>query len=114
MMDFQALVKFALISFDSLAWPLFALGYPLRASVQALEANSNTETKRLVTYWIIFSLICLFEHAFIGILQWLPFWPYTKLTIICWMTIPRFDGALYVYDHFVHPCVCIDLPTIIN
>ncbi|KAE8672790.1 Proliferating cell nuclear antigen [Hibiscus syriacus] len=75
MMDFQALVKFALISFDSLAWPLFALGYPLRASVQAIEANSNPETKRVVTYWIIFSLICLFEHAFIGILRWLPFWP---------------------------------------
>ncbi|TYH85234.1 hypothetical protein ES332_D02G251500v1 [Gossypium tomentosum] len=68
-MGFQALVKLALICFHSLAWPLFVLGYPLRASIQAIEANSNTDTKKLVTYWIIFSLISLFEHAFMGILQ---------------------------------------------
>ncbi|TYG80838.1 hypothetical protein ES288_D02G248300v1 [Gossypium darwinii] len=113
-MGFQALVKLALICFHSLAWPLFALGYPLRASIQAIEANSNTDTKKLVTYWIIFSLISLFEHAFMGILQWLPFWPYMKLTIVCWMMIPHFDGAFYVYNHFVHPCLYMDLPTIIN
>ncbi|KAG8498076.1 hypothetical protein CXB51_007204 [Gossypium anomalum] len=113
-MGFQALVKLALICFNSLAWPLFALGYPLRASIQAIEANSNTDTKKLVTYWIIFSLISLFEHAFMGILQWLPFWPYMKLTIVCWMMIPHFDGAFYVYNHFVHPCLYMDLPTIIN
>ncbi|MBA0711939.1 hypothetical protein Golax_011069 [Gossypium laxum] len=85
-----------------------------RASIQAIEANSNTDTKKLVTYWIIFSLISLFEHAFMGILQWLPFWPYMKLTIVCWMMIPHFDGAFYVYNHFVHPCLYLDLPTIIN
>ncbi|KAK8518919.1 hypothetical protein V6N12_012156 [Hibiscus sabdariffa] len=112
-MDFQDLVKFALICFDSLAWPLFALGYPLRASIQAIETNSDTDTKKLVTYWIIFSLISLFEHAFMGILQWLPFWPYMKLMVVGWTMIPRFDGAFYVYNHFVHPCVCVDLPTII-
>ncbi|KAK8605922.1 hypothetical protein V6N13_102687 [Hibiscus sabdariffa] len=109
----EDLVKFALICFDSLAWPLFALGYPLRASIQAIETNSNTDTKKLVTYWIIFSLISLFEHAFMGILQWLPFWPYMKLMVVGWTMIPGFDGAFYVYNHFVHPCVSVDLPTII-
>ncbi|XVE49447.1 hypothetical protein DITRI_Ditri01bG0083300 [Diplodiscus trichospermus] len=113
-MSFLAVVKFALICFDALAWPLFALGYPLRASIQAIEANSNPDTKKLVTYWVIFSLISLFEHAFIGILQWLPFWPYVKLTIVCWMMVPNFDGAFYVYNHFVHPFLYIDAQTIIN
>ncbi|XP_039039868.1 HVA22-like protein a [Hibiscus syriacus] len=113
-MGLQDLVKFALICFDSLAWPVFALGYPLLASIQAIETNSNTDAKKLVTYWIIFSLISLFEHAFMGILQWLPFWPYIKLMIVCWMMIPRFDGAFYVYNHFVQPCLYMDLPTIIN
>ncbi|XP_022725271.1 uncharacterized protein LOC111281825 isoform X2 [Durio zibethinus] len=113
-MSFQAFVKFALICFDALAWPLFALGYPLRASILAIEDNSITDTKKLVTYWVIFSLISLFEHAFMGMLQWLPFWPYMKLTIVCWMMIPRFDGAFYVYNHFIHPCLYIDMQTIIN
>ncbi|MBA0739002.1 hypothetical protein Gogos_012307 [Gossypium gossypioides] len=93
---------------------MFCLPINRRASIQAIEANSNTDTKKLVTYWIIFSLISLFEHAFMGILQWLPFWPYMKLTIVCWMMIPHFDGAFYVYNHFVHPCLYLDLPTIIN
>ncbi|XVE49446.1 hypothetical protein DITRI_Ditri01bG0083200 [Diplodiscus trichospermus] len=111
-MSVLAFVKFALICFDALAWPLFALGYPLRASIRAIEANSNSDTKKLVTYWVIFSLISLFEHAFMGILQWLPFWPYMKLTIVCWVMIPNFDGAFYVYNHFVHPFLYIDLETI--
>ncbi|XVE49445.1 hypothetical protein DITRI_Ditri01bG0083100 [Diplodiscus trichospermus] len=113
-MSFLAVVKFALICFDAFAWHLFALGYPLRASIQAIEANSNSDTKKLVTYWVIFSLISLFEYAFMGILQWLPFWPYMKLTIVCWMMIPNFDGAFYVYDHIVHPFLCIDVQTVIN
>ncbi|XVE93595.1 hypothetical protein REPUB_Repub01dG0208100 [Reevesia pubescens] len=113
-MGFLTFLKFALICFDALAWPLFALGYPLRASIQAIEANSHSDTKKLVTYWVIFSLISLFEHAFMGMLQWLPLWPYMKLTIVCWMMIPHFDGAFYVYNHFVHPCLYMDMQTIIN
>ncbi|XWS63071.1 hypothetical protein CRYUN_Cryun06bG0065100 [Craigia yunnanensis] len=113
-MTFPAFVKFALICFDALAWPLFALVCPLRASIQAIEANSNSDIKKLVTYWVIFSLISLFEHAFMGMLQWLPFWPYMKLTIVCWMTIPHFDGAFYIYNHFVHSFLYIDVQTIIN
>ncbi|EOX98635.1 HVA22 A, putative isoform 3 [Theobroma cacao] len=49
-----------------------------------------------------------------GLLQWLPFWPYMKLTLVGWLMIPRFDGALYVYDNFVHPCLYVDMQTIIN
>ncbi|XWS68207.1 hypothetical protein CRYUN_Cryun04dG0071300 [Craigia yunnanensis] len=49
-----------------------------------------------------------------GMLQWLPFWPYMKLTIVCWLMIPHFDGAFYVYSHFVHPCLYIDMPTFFN
>ncbi|KAL4360885.1 hypothetical protein GQ457_04G003470 [Hibiscus cannabinus] len=88
---------------------------PVRhASIQAIVTNSDTYTKKLVTYWIIFSLISLFEHAFMVILQWLPFWPYMKLMIVCWTMIPRFDGAFYVYNHVVHPCLYLDFPTIIS
>ncbi|OMO85285.1 Zinc finger, U1-type [Corchorus capsularis] len=113
-MGFTAFVKFALICFDALAWPLFALGYPLNASIQAIEANSNVDTEKIVTYWVLFSLISLFESTFMGLLQWLPFWPYMKLTIICWLMIPGFDGAFYVYNHFVNPCLYMDVQTIMS
>ncbi|KAL8547266.1 hypothetical protein ACS0TY_006838 [Phlomoides rotata] len=33
----------------------------------------------------------------------LPFWSYAKLIFICWLVIPYFSGAAYVYKHFVRP-----------
>ncbi|GKU85883.1 hypothetical protein SLEP1_g489 [Rubroshorea leprosula] len=66
-MDF---FKFLKISFDALAWPIFALGYPLVASIRAIETNSDSDCRKLVTYWVLFSLISLFEHAFMGLLKW--------------------------------------------
>ncbi|GMI78721.1 hypothetical protein HRI_001541300 [Hibiscus trionum] len=113
-MGFLAFFKFGLIFLDALAWPLFALAYPLFASVHAIETNSGSDMEKLVTYWTIFSLISLFEHAFMGMLQWVPFWPYMKLTLTCWMVIPHFDGAFYVYNHFVHPCLNVHMQSISN
>lgn len=33
----------------------------------------------------------------------LPFWSYAKLIVTCWLVIPYFSGAAYVYEHFVRP-----------
>jgi receptor expression-enhancing protein 5/6 len=33
----------------------------------------------------------------------LPFWSYSKLFFNCWLVLPWFNGAAYVYDHFVRP-----------
>lgn len=33
----------------------------------------------------------------------IPIWPYAKLIVTCWLVIPYFSGAAYVYEHFVRP-----------
>lgn len=33
----------------------------------------------------------------------LPFWSYVKLIFTCWLVIPYFSGAAYVYEHYVRP-----------
>ncbi|XP_050208783.1 uncharacterized protein LOC130014484 isoform X2 [Mercurialis annua] len=106
------LFKFAVECFNVLAWPLFALGYPLCASVQAIETNSITDTQKLVTYWICFSLISLFEHVFANLLQWSTSWPYIKLVIVSCLVVPHFEGSLYVYKHLVHPCQFVNQQTV--
>lgn len=32
-----------------------------------------------------------------------PIWPYAKLIATCWLVLPQFNGAAYVYKHYVRP-----------
>ncbi|XP_057494557.1 uncharacterized protein LOC130779773 isoform X2 [Actinidia eriantha] len=113
-MGFVGLLKFAFLCFDFLAWPIFALGCPLYASVRAIETNSNSDMRNLVAYWIIFSLISLFELAFVRLIDWLPFWPYMKLLAICWLVVPHFNGACYVYECLLRPCLSVNPQVVVK
>lgn len=33
----------------------------------------------------------------------IPIWAYAKLILTCWLVIPYFSGAAYVYEHYVRP-----------
>ncbi|KAL6654914.1 hypothetical protein ACP70R_008379 [Stipagrostis hirtigluma subsp. patula] len=111
-------------NFDVLAGPLVALAYPLYASVKAIETKSPVDDQQWLTYWVLYSLITLFEITFASIIQlfaiasassradsvvpvvaWimLPFWPSMKLIFICWLVLPYFNGAAYVYQNYVRP-----------
>ncbi|CAJ2678210.1 unnamed protein product [Trifolium pratense] len=83
------------------AWPLLALVYPMCASVQAIETDSYEETKHLISYWILLSLIYLFEYAFMSLLPWFQLWMYIKLVFIIWLTTPDFGRASYVYNNLI-------------
>ncbi|KAL4614978.1 hypothetical protein ACB092_07G091700 [Castanea dentata] len=113
-MGFVGYLFFALKCFDLFAWPLFSLGYPLCASIRAIESNSNSDTRKLVAYWVLYSLILLFEHAFMKLLEWLPFWPTMKLIIMYRLMIPHFSSALYFYELLVQPCLSLEPQFVIN
>ncbi|KAL6513892.1 hypothetical protein OROHE_019348 [Orobanche hederae] len=34
-----------------------------------------------------------------------PIWSYAKLICVCWLVLPYFNGASYVYGNFVRPFV---------
>ncbi|KAK1386191.1 C2H2-type domain-containing protein [Heracleum sosnowskyi] len=112
-MGLVGFLDFVLKCIQLLAWPSFALGYPLCASIRAIETNSDFYMRKLVAYWISFSLISLFEYAFSILLEWVPVWPYVKILTICWLVIPGFNGAIIAYDNIVHPCLSMQLPQII-
>ncbi|XP_059447737.1 uncharacterized protein LOC132179112 isoform X1 [Corylus avellana] len=113
-MGLVGILMFALNFLHLLAWPLLALGYPLFASIRAIERDSNWETKKLVTYWISFSLLSLFDHSFVNLLQWIKFWRHIKLMIICLLVIPYFNGAFYVYNHLVRPYLLLNPQVIVD
>ncbi|XP_060175922.1 uncharacterized protein LOC132606439 isoform X2 [Lycium barbarum] len=102
-------LRYTLHLIDFLAWPVLALGYPLFASIRAIETGSKYHMRKLVTYWTIFSFISLFEHVFEKLIEWVPLWPYIKLITICWLVIPPFNGACYLYQNLIRPCFPLKL-----
>ncbi|XP_018678478.2 HVA22-like protein a isoform X1 [Musa acuminata AAA Group] len=73
------------------------------ASVKAIETKSSADDQQWLTYWVLYSFMTLFELTFAKVLEWLPIWSYAKLMFSCWLVLPYFNGAAYVYQHFVRP-----------
>ncbi|CAN0925962.1 HVA22-like protein c [Linum grandiflorum] len=90
-------------NFDVLALPLVTLLYPLYASIRAIETKSRTDDQQWLTYWVLYSMITLFELTFAKILECIPVWPYGKLILSCWLVLPHFNGAAHVYKQFIRP-----------
>lgn len=99
----DSFLKVVLQNFDVLAGPVVSLVYPLYASIKAIESKSPIDDQQWLTYWVLYSLITLFELTFAKVIEWIPFWSYAKLIATCWLVIPYFSGAAYVYEHFVRP-----------
>ncbi|KAL3646491.1 HVA22-like protein c [Castilleja foliolosa] len=88
---------------DVLAMPLVSLVFPLYFSIKAIETKSLADDQQWLTYWVLYSLITLFELTFSKVLEWFPIWSYVKLVGVCWLVLPYFNGAAYVYQHFIRP-----------
>ncbi|XP_050936404.1 HVA22-like protein a isoform X2 [Cucumis melo] len=93
--------KVVLKNFDVLAGPVVGLVYPLYASIRAIETKSQVDDQQWLTYWVLHSMITLFELTFAKVLEWIPIWPYAKLVVLCWLS--GFSGASYVYEHYLRP-----------
>ncbi|KAJ0038529.1 HVA22-like protein c [Pistacia vera] len=90
-------------NFDVLALPLVTLVYPLYASIKAIEAKSVSDDQQWLTYWVLYSMITLFELTFAKMLELIAIWPYIKLFVTCWLVLPHFNGAAHVYRNFIRP-----------
>ncbi|KAH6833112.1 hypothetical protein C2S53_002976 [Perilla frutescens var. hirtella] len=110
----MGLLKFTLLCIDLLGWPVLALGYPLFASIRAVETGSKHHMKKLVIYWTLFSLFSLFEFAFLRIIVWIPFWSSARLVVIVWLVMPRFDGACHAYQGLVRPVLWLKVQAVLN
>ncbi|KMZ56799.1 HVA22-like protein a [Zostera marina] len=89
---------------------MITLVYPLYASITAIESKSPSANQQWLTYWVLYSLITLTELTFARFLQWIPFLYYAKFVGTCWLVLPYFSGATYVYDSYVRPFVMNQKP----
>uniref|UniRef100_A0A0C9RQF9 HVA22-like protein n=1 Tax=Wollemia nobilis TaxID=56998 RepID=A0A0C9RQF9_9CONI len=98
-------LKAVATNIDIFAGPVVTLLYPLYCSIRAIETPSRLDDQQWLTYWVLYSFITLFELTFAKILEWLPFWPYLKLIATCWLVLPLFNGAAYVYENYVRKMI---------
>ncbi|XP_022843398.1 HVA22-like protein a [Olea europaea var. sylvestris] len=105
-------LKVLLKNTDVLAGPVVSLVYPLYASIRAIETKSRVDDQQWLTYWILYSMITIFELTFAKLIEWIPFWSYAKLIFTCWLVIPYFSGASHVYEHYVRPYLVTQQKTI--
>uniref|UniRef100_A0A7N0UZU8 HVA22-like protein n=1 Tax=Kalanchoe fedtschenkoi TaxID=63787 RepID=A0A7N0UZU8_KALFE len=100
----EELAKVLVKNIDVIAGPLISLAYPLYASIREIENKSpDADDRQWLTYWIMYSMITLFELTFATFLDWVPVWPYVKLIAFVWLVMPQFRGAAYLYESFVRP-----------
>lgn len=86
--------------------PFLTLIYPLYCSFEALEnvqSTGNEEVRQWLTYWIIYSLLTLFEAVAARVLVWFPFYSTLKMAFVAWLVLPSFHGASYIYETAVRP-----------
>ncbi|KAG1367786.1 putative HVA22-like protein a [Cocos nucifera] len=75
--------------------------------MRAIESPSSLDDQQWLTYWMLYSLITLFELTCWNVLQWFLLWPYMKLVFCLWLVLPIFNGAAYIYENFVRRYVKI-------
>ncbi|CAH9116805.1 unnamed protein product [Cuscuta europaea] len=92
----------------SVVGPGVTLLFPLFSSMRAIESPSTLDDQQWLTYWILYSFITLFELSSWKVLQWLPFWAFTKLLFCMWLVLPNFNGAAYIYEKYVRRYVKVD------
>ncbi|MCO5608711.1 hypothetical protein L7F22_062926 [Adiantum nelumboides] len=87
--------------FDIVGGPIVMLLYPLYASIKAIESPSKLDDQQWLTYWILYSFVTLVELSFWKFFFWIPLWGKIKFFAVCWLVLPQFNGAAYVYEYFV-------------
>ncbi|KAL1541613.1 HVA22-like protein a [Salvia divinorum] len=105
-----SLLNLLITNIDVFAWPLVSLVYPLYASIRAIETKTGADDQQWLTYWVLYSMITLFEDTFAALVEWLTLWPYAKLILSCWLVFPHYNGAAYVYERCVRPYIVTPPP----
>ncbi|KAJ1438361.1 receptor accessory protein 6 [Ochromonadaceae sp. CCMP2298] len=82
---------------------LIGFAYPAYASLVAIESTSKEDDTQWLTYWVVFAVFCLFENFVDYILYWLPFYYAIKVSFLVWCMIPKYNGALVVYNNVLKP-----------
>mmetsp|Transcript_4250 Transcript_4250/g.14157 ORF Transcript_4250/g.14157 Transcript_4250/m.14157 type:complete len:169 (-) Transcript_4250:170-676(-) len=78
----------------------FFLGflYPAYASYKAIESDATDDDTQWLTYWVVYSMMMIFESVADSFVFWIPGYRFAKCAFIFWLASPRFKGAIVLYE----------------
>lgn len=78
----------------------FFLGflYPAYASYKAIESEATDDDTQWLTYWVVYSMLMIFESFADYSVFWIPGYRFAKCGFIFWLASPRFKGAIMLYE----------------
>lgn len=92
----------ALIASNKASLSVFLVGFgyviPILSSVRAVIHQDIDAHHQWITYWIILTLFHIIE-PFIDV----AFHPWLKVMILAWLSLPRYQGAFFIYDKIIVP-----------
>mmetsp|Transcript_6287 Transcript_6287/g.10841 ORF Transcript_6287/g.10841 Transcript_6287/m.10841 type:complete len:165 (-) Transcript_6287:354-848(-) len=82
---------------------LIGLLYPAYRSWKALNTPDHEDDKRWLTYWTVVAGVNAAEVFTDSLISWFPlYWP-AKIGFYIWLQAPMTEGAMHLYNKFVHP-----------
>lgn len=72
-------------------------------SLVALETATTADDTALLTYWVVFAFLNVFEFWSRAILYWIPFYFLFKTIFLIYIGIPSLGGAQVVYLNLIKP-----------
>jgi hypothetical protein len=88
---------------NNLFLTFFGYLLPALCSAKAVVSNKDDDIHEWLTYWIVFSFFIFFESLIDFILWKIPFYHELKVLLICWLTLPRTQGAYKLYINIIQP-----------
>ena len=68
------------------------------ASYKAIESEATDDDTQWLTYWVVYSMMMIFESFADYSVFWIPGYRFAKCGFIFWLASPRFKGAIMLYE----------------
>ena len=71
--------------------------------VKIVKKTQPQLSPEMMKYWVMYSILTLYDMSIDPFVSWLPFYDYIKLVLLLYMLIPQSNGATILYDSFADP-----------
>lgn len=65
--------------------------------------KENKQLRKLYTvYFKVISIFLVLDNLFSFILRFIPFYQFTKMLLVIWLSVPQCSGAVFIYRFYVN------------